>query len=190
MVATCHDFVLRVTPSRRRSTPGDCTLNDAEAFALGYVSTQAQDYLVAARMFKALASRQPGHSEFPIMLACCQIAMKDYQGSTSTLQSLFADAAPKVLDGLQAAFVFESLGMWDDAIVDLRNVAESHPEIPLLRLLLGDLYAQSGASNRAVRFWKAAVELDGDDGLVAYVAKSRLRRLPRKRRSLQELSCA
>lgn len=64
-------------------------------------------------------------------------------------------------------FVCENLGLWEDAIGELRKLTDTHPQMPLLRLLLGDIYAQNGNPEDAVRCWKSAMESDGGENCVA-----------------------
>jgi predicted Zn-dependent protease len=191
MSATNPNYVLHLTAAgefRLRSAQGERKLSAPESFAVGLSLVQSRSYTAAARVFAALARRQPGNPQFLMMLARCRAGLRDFERCNDILKSLFGDGDCEAVAMLQAAFVFETLGMSDDATGELQKLklAENHPQMPLLRLLLGDFYARKGNANWALRCWKSALELDGEDGCVAFVARRQMTRLTRRRSAVQE----
>ncbi len=177
MSATTHNNVLHLAPSgdlHLCSDGNDRTLTDAESFVLGYSLVLAGKNADAAQVFKALIAHDPSRKEFSIMLARCEIGLKDYNGCNDLLQSLFGEADRESVDGLQSALVFDFLGMWDDAASDFQKVAGKHAEIPLLHFLLGDCCLRKHRLDWALRCWKTALALDTGHGGVASLARRRI----------------
>jgi predicted Zn-dependent protease len=181
MSATGHNYTVSLTAEgevRLRSDQGDRTLGLTEAFGIGDSMIQTRKYAAALRIFGAIARHHPGNLQILVMLARGRAGRGDYHGCDELLQSAFSNVDFRTAVTLQAAFVYEALGLWNNAISALEKVAERHRELPLLRVLLGDYYLRQGTVREAERCWKSTLSGgDGSNGYVEFIANRRLAHL-------------
>lgn len=115
------------------------------------------------------------HTLLPaIMLAYCRAGLRDYGGSSVLLYESFPDGEWEKAERLHTAFVYLSVGMWADAVEELRNVARQCPDLPEICLLLGDLLMIHGRRTEAINCWRLAIARDRSSGAVAAVARHRI----------------
>lgn len=159
-----------------RLQTGDKTfiVSPRHAYAMAHTLFRTKRYEAAAKLLKAVASKGNEGPRISILLACCKAGMKDYAGCNDLLHKLFDTENEPVAESLQAAFIFDSVGMQGDAIRELLKVADEHPELPTVCLLLGDLMAAIGNTNKAAKCWRLAAKRDQDRGFVAQAAKKSL----------------
>jgi hypothetical protein len=184
MSGNTHSTVLHLATNGEfhlRTDGNDRALTDAESFVLGFSLVLAGKNSEAARVFRSLVTRHPQQAEYAIMLARCEIGIKDYEGSNQLLQSLFGETDLESVDILQSALLFDFLGMHDDAAPEFQKVARMHPSMALLHLLLGDCCLRKHRPDWAERCWKTALTLDTKRGGVAMLARRRIGLLERRK---------
>jgi predicted Zn-dependent protease len=147
------------------------SLDFRQAFRFGYALAKARKFKAAARVFQALRHSEDAGSLATIMLAYCKAGLGDYGGSSALLCDVFPNDNKTRLDQLHTAFVYASMGMWEDASRELAELTRRCPRVPVICLLLGDLLASQGRGDKALTCWRLAAARDRRDGAVAAVAR-------------------
>lgn len=151
-----------------------------EAFALGHSWFQAGQYVMAQDVFAALAGIGGRGPRATIMLARCKAEIDSFEACDGILQAIFDGDEKPVAEELQAAFVFHTMGMRDDAIREMVKLVKTHPNLPTAFLYLGDLYFERGSHDKAAYCWRLAVSRDRRDGAVAITARRQLGQLVKR----------
>jgi tetratricopeptide (TPR) repeat protein len=148
-----------------------------QAYTMAHNLLRSRRYEAAAELLEAVASTGEANPRVNILLACCKAGMKDYMGCNELLHKVLDADNEKAAESLQAAFIFDRVGMKKDAIRELLQVADDHPELPTVCLLLGDLMAAIGNEKNAAKCWRLAAKRDQERGYVARAAKNSLSKL-------------
>jgi predicted negative regulator of RcsB-dependent stress response len=162
METAIHEYPLHV-----RAGGKTYSLDFRQAFQFGYTLLRTGKYTEATQIFETMTHSGSSIQLPTIMLAYCKALVKDYEASQSLLMAAFPDNKIVVADQLHTAFVYVSLGMWDDAFRELAEVVRQYTDLPVICLLLGDLLASQGRRANAITSWRLAVERDHKDGAVA-----------------------
>lgn len=149
-------------------------LDFRQAFRFGYTLLRARRFKEAASVFDALMRLGDPDHLAAIMLAYCKALVKDYQGSQGLLVAAFPGNRLVLADQLHTAFVYVSLGMWTDAVEELTAIVEETADLPVVCLLLGDLFAALGKRSDAVKYWRYAAGRDRKDGAVRAVLEQQM----------------
>ena len=155
-----------------------------QAFSFGHSYLQAGHYHQAEDVFSALAEingRGP-----KIMLARCKAEVEGFDACNDILHAIFAGENEPIAGKLQGAFVFHTMCMRDDAIREMVEFVQRHPDFPIAFLYLGDLYLENGDYNKAAHCWKLAVKQDRRGGAVAVAARKQLAQLVKLARKEKE----
>ena len=147
-----------------------------EALAYAYWLIKARQYEAATKLCEAVARFESHARRAAILMARCEVGVKNYTASCDILKGAFAGQDAPVAEELQAAFVYHTLGMHHDAIRSLAAVAQKRPDLPTVFLLLGDWFARLGDGDRAVLCWRSAVQRDRRGGSAARAAREELSR--------------
>lgn len=150
------------------------TLN--KAFAVGCWLLQRGQAERAAKVFERLAAMPGCGKPVFIMWACSEAAAKHFDRSIAALARVFGEGQQDVAEALHNAFVSYFVGLRQEALATLVELANHHRELPALCLLLGELLAASGKPDLARQCWQKALQRDQIGGTVAAVAKQRLER--------------
>jgi tetratricopeptide (TPR) repeat protein len=148
-----------------------------QAYTMAHALLRTRRYEAAVKLLEAVASTGQANPRVNILLACCKAGMKDYTGCNELLHKVLDTDNETVAESLQAAFIFDRVGMKKDAIRELLQVADDHPELPTVCLLLGDLMAAIGNEKNAAKCWRLAAKRDQERGFVAQAAKNSLSKL-------------
>ena len=145
---------------------------------VGYKLLKFGKYQAAAAIFGAMVShnQRPDHA-IELLLARCQIHLKEYECCKQTLQSTFSGKEENFVEPLHSALIFQDCGMLPDAVRELHGVMKSHPPLPAICLLVGDLFAAIGAADTALLCWRLAIDRDNPAGVTAIIARWNLRRI-------------
>jgi predicted negative regulator of RcsB-dependent stress response len=149
-------------------------INLKRAYALAHSLLKSKEYEAAIKILEAISFSDHYASRTAIMRARCKVGMKEYQACKTLLQELIPEDKSSVVDRLQAAFVFDAVGMRWDAAQELVDVVNERKDLPSLCLLMGDLFASLGKTRKAVACWQLAMKRDTNGGLVANAAKEEL----------------
>jgi tetratricopeptide (TPR) repeat protein len=153
------------------------SLSLERAFAAAHSLLKSREYEAAIRVLEAIARSGNNGARIDIMLACCKAGIKDYTSCNALLHRVFSGESQSTADQVQAAFVYDTLGMRNDAARELTVAVDERPDLPSLSLLLGDLMAALGKASKAALYWQLAMKRDEDSGLVANAAKEELKKL-------------
>ena len=190
MSATSRDLAVSVTAEggiRLRWDRGNRTLSLGEAFVIGDSMLRTRKYATAICVFEALSRRHPGNLQVLMMLARCRAGQSDQQRCNHVLEFVLGDLDFQTLVTIQAAFFYEAVGVWNNAVSALERAAGPLQEIPLLRLVLGDYYLRQGAAQKAERCWTSVVIDDNQSSAyMGFLARRRLARLA-KRNGIQRM---
>jgi lipopolysaccharide biosynthesis regulator YciM len=151
-----------------------------QVFALGHSFFQAGHYHRAENVFAALARIRGSDPRAKIMLARSKAEINDFEACNEILQATFEGKDEQVVEQLQAAFVFHTIGMRDNAIREMLKVVKQYPDCATAFLFLGDLYLERGDLGKADYCWKLAVKRDPRRAAVAFVARKQLGKLARR----------
>jgi predicted negative regulator of RcsB-dependent stress response len=147
------------------------------AYALAHSLLKSKENEAATRILDAIAIAGRYASRTALMRARCKVGMKDYDACKTLLQKLIPEDKSHIVDQLQAAFVYDALGMRLDAARELVGVVNERTDLPSLCLLMGDLFASLGKTHKAILCWQLAMKRDTNGGLVANAAKEELVKL-------------
>jgi thioredoxin-like negative regulator of GroEL len=176
----------RSTPPRRGDSPRTYNfrfrgkayqLTFEQAFGFGHTLLEGGHAQDAAKLFTALAKVPNRGPRAKIMLAQCQAALDNYAACHEILAAALQGEDQPVAEDLQAAFVYHKLGMEGDAVREVAKVVNKYKNLPTACLVLGDLFAAAGRTDKAVRCWKLAIRRDRRGGGVALTARQQLDRL-------------
>jgi hypothetical protein len=172
--ATLMDDKKRV---RLQTGPRVYDLTLVRAFALAHSLLKSKEFKSAIKVLEAIALTGKYDARTRIMLACCKANIHDYEACNNLLKQVFPEDTTAAIDRLQAAFVFDTVGMRWDAARELVELVNERPDLPSLCLLLGDLLASLGNSRKAAKCWQLAMKRDKNGGLVANAAKEEIAQL-------------
>ena len=147
------------------------------AYALAHSLLKSKEYEAATKILDAIALSDDYVARTAIMRARCKVGMKDYEACKILLQELIPEDKSSAVDRLQAAFVYDAVGMRLDAARELLGVVNERTDLPSLCLLMGDLFASLGKTHKAILCWQLAMKRDTNGGLVANAAKEELAKL-------------
>lgn len=153
-----------------------------QVFALGYAFYQSGNFRDSHDLFKALSSVRGRGPRGRIMLAKCKAELESLEACEELLHSVFEGEQEPIADELQAAFVFHTMELREEAIREFAKIVNSHPDLPTACLFLGDLFEHAGSLKKAKDCWKLAVKRDRKGGGVATTARRQLKRVERKER--------
>lgn len=154
------------------------------ALSLAHALLKAKKYGLAARICEGVLDGGSKPRGATILLACCKAGLQDYAACNQILQGIFADGKTHLAERLQAALVFQSLGMMPDAVSELVAVVDEVPDLSIIWLLLGDLYVAKADHGKAVTCWRLAAERDVRGGPVALAAVRELAQISKSKRSV------
>lgn len=166
MTPTTHELHLNVNANGKIYS-----LDFRQAFRFGYSLLRTRKFKEACQVFEAMTHLDASDRLATIMLAYCKAGMKDYQTSNALLSKVFVEEKDTRADQLHTGFVYLSVGMWNDAIEEFATIARQSPDLPVICLLLGDLFAFKKNRTKAMMCWRLAAARDHDDGAVAAVAR-------------------
>ena len=166
MASATHEYHLNV-----RAAGKTYGLDFRQAFRFGYTLLRTRRFKDACRVFEGMMHSKTPDPLATIMLAYCKAGLKDYAANNALLCQVFGDDEKAKADQLHAAFVYLSVGMWTDAIVELTTLERQCPDLPAICLLLGDVLAYQGRRTEAIVCWRLAAARDHDGGAVAAVAR-------------------
>jgi predicted Zn-dependent protease len=166
MATTTHEYRLNVNAGGKTYS-----LDFRQAFHFGYALARTRTFKEAVKVFQALRQSQNADDVATIMLAYCKAGLHNYRECSALLGEVLAHEEKTRLERLHTAFVYLSVGMWDDAIDELTELAREHPSVPVIYLLLGDVLALRGRRVKAILCWRLAAARDRKDGAVAATAK-------------------
>jgi hypothetical protein len=152
-----------------------------QVFSLGHSFFQAGHYQLAHDIFAFLARVRGRGPRGKLMLARCKAEIKSFAACNEILEDIFEGEDQSVIDELQSAFVFHTMGMRDEAIAELVKVVKEHPDFPSALLFLGDLFLEAGNQEKAVYCWKLAGKRDRKGGAIAVTARKQLKKLPARK---------
>jgi tetratricopeptide (TPR) repeat protein len=184
MIRNMPKMTVSVTKEKRiRMVVGSKTREVSLDGALSYAYwlIKAGHYGPAATICAPVIQFASHAARAAILLARCEAGLRNYAASDRILHSRFATQDAPLAEELQAAFVYDSLGLHRDAVHELAAVAQAHPDLPTVCLLLGDWYARLGYRDRAIACWKAAIQRDRQNGSAAQAALGELARLQEAR---------
>jgi len=162
---------------RLQAGPNTHHLSLKRAYALAHSLLKSKEYAAAIKILEAISLSGNYASRMALMLARCKAGMKDYQACNTLLHEVFPENGTANIDRLQAAFVFDGVGMRWDAARELVQVVNERPDLPSLCLILGDLLASLGNTRKAAKCWQLAMKRDTNGGLVANAAKEEIVKL-------------
>jgi predicted Zn-dependent protease len=149
----------------------------SRAFRLAHSLLRGREYKVAGKLLEALLRNGGPGPRTSILLAYCKAGEHDYAACNALLKEILTGEQESTIDRLQAAFVFNSVGMRSDAVRELTRVAHERSDLPTTWLLLGDLFAAAGKMKKAALCWMQAIRRDQAGGWVARAAREELGRL-------------
>jgi hypothetical protein len=154
-----------------------------QAFALAFTLIDHKHFDEAARIFirlQAITDRGPSAL---IMQAYCEAAALHFDSCSKPLTAAFHGENRSLAADLHSAFISYHVGIRQDAITALTEIANQHRELPTVCLVLGDMLHATGETNLAGKCWSLAVKRDWPNGSVAIVATRRMQSLPKSQTS-------
>jgi len=148
-----------------------------QAVWLGYKLLETERYEAAEKVFLAASQVHPRDRLMKLFIARCEAGLDHYDACKEILDEVFVETDPDVAEKLQSAFVFDSLGVLEQAIQRLAEVAKERPDLPAVCLFLGELLAARGENDKALDCWRLAIKRDGAKGPVVQMALRQIRRL-------------
>jgi tetratricopeptide (TPR) repeat protein len=149
-------------------------LTFAQVFVLGHTLFQTRCYRAAHDVFAVISrvrGRQPCAS---IMLARCKAELDNFESCEEILRKVFRHHDAGTAEQFQAAFVFQTMGLYEDAIREFIRIVKQHPELAIAWLFLGDLFQQMREAGRATYCWKTAIQRDQTGGAITSAATKQL----------------
>lgn len=150
-----------------------------QVFSLGHSFYQSGHYQLAHDIFAFLARVRGRGPRGKLMLARCKAEIKSFAACNEILEDIFQGEDQSIIDELQSAFVFHTMGMRDEAIADLAKAVKEHPDFPSALLFLGDLFLEADNQKKAAYCWKLAAKRDRKGGAIAVTARKQLKKLQR-----------
>jgi hypothetical protein len=183
-VVAFHDENRQFKPNvertiRLRIGPRTYDLSLSRAYRLAHSLLRGKEYKAAGKVLDALIQNDGPRQRTAILLAYCKAGEHDYAACNALLQKIFVNGQEPTLHRLQAAFVFNSVGMRPDAVQELTHVVNERNDLPTTCLLLGDLLAAAGKIKKAALCWTLAIRRDQANGWVACAAREELYKLKR-----------
>ncbi len=166
MSSATHEHHLNI-----RAAGKTYSLDFRQAFRFGYTLLRTRKLKEAASVFEAMMRLGDRDHLAAIMLAYCKAGLRDYTASNNLLCEAFGDGEKPNAEQLHATFVYVSLQMWPDAVQELTIMVNEHADLPVLCLLLGDLFTIQRKRTEAILYWRLAATRDHDSGAVAAVAR-------------------
>jgi hypothetical protein len=160
-----------------RIGPNTYSLGRANALSLAHSLVKDKKYDAAGRICEAILGWDAHAPQPAILLACCKAGLRDYAACNRILEAVFAGDKKHLVEHLQAALVYQNLGMTPDAVTELVAVADDFPGLPIICLLLGDEYAAMGDRRKAGLCWRLAIARDVPEGPIALAARRQLIRV-------------
>ena len=152
------------------------SLGRERAISLAHAILKTKKYDLAARICEFVLGWDADDKEPAILLACCKAGLQDYTACNCILQASFAGDKQCVVEHLQAALVFDNLGMTPDAVTELAAATDEDPDLPMIWLLLGDEFVALGDRRKAGLCWRMAIDRDVHGGPIALAAWRQLKR--------------
>jgi len=161
-------LILRFGEKRRNISPD-------HALALAHSLLRAKKYDCAAKICEVVTRCECEDPRAAILLACCRAGLKEYAVCNQILREVFSGDKAPLAERLQAAFVYDNLGMERDAARELTAIVDEDPNRPMVWLLLGDELHLLGMDEKAALCWQLAIDRDRKEGPAALAAKQELR---------------
>ena len=152
-------------------------LSYEQAAWLGYKLLETERYEAAEKVFLAISEVHGRDRLMKLFIARCEAGLDHYAACKGVLDDVFGEMAPEVAEKLQSAFVFENLGVLNQAIGRVAEVAKERPDLPAVCLFLGEWLAAGGEQDRALDCWRLAIKRDASKGTVGQMAPRQIRRL-------------
>jgi thioredoxin-like negative regulator of GroEL len=151
-----------------------------QVFSLGHSFFHAGDYQPAHDLFAVLSRIRGRGPRAKIMLARCKAELDSFEKCEEILHTIFRGEQEPIAEEFQAAFVFHTMGLREEAIRELVKLVKEYPDLPSACLFLGDLFQHAGKPDKAAYCWKLAVRRDCSGGAIATTAKKQLARLAKQ----------
>ena len=108
-----------------------------QAVWLGYKLLETERYEAAEKAFLAASQAHGRNRLMKLFIARCEAGLDHYDVCKDILAEIFGGTDPDVAEKLQSAFVFDSLGVLEQAIERIAEVAKERPDLPAVCLFLG-----------------------------------------------------
>ena len=145
------------------------------AFALGCSLIEKGQAAEAAKLFERLEKFTDRGPRAFIMQAFCEAAAMHFEECSKALAQVFDGDKQDVAAALHSAFVSYHVGIRQDALNTMVELANKYSDLPTLSLLLGNMLAAANQLPMAKKCWLLAVKRDRPGGAVAVVAMQHLR---------------
>lgn len=154
------------------------SLTVSEAFGVAHASLMKGQLDRAAKILDWLKEPLADDPRLEILRARCAARQGRYGDSSRFLSAAFADSAScrDVAAALHTILVYRCAGLIPSARQELDTLRLSHPELPSLWLLDGDLWQIVGRNDNARRSWRTALQRDYEPRLVTAAVQIQLGR--------------
>lgn len=151
-------------------------LTPSDAFGLAHSSLMKGQLDRASQILDWLEGPLANDPRVEILRARCAARQGRYGECSRLLSSAFADSATcrDVSGALHTILVYCCTGLFPSARQELDQLRQSHPELPSLWLLDGDLWQMVGRNDKARRSWQIAAQRDYNPRLVTAAVRLRL----------------
>lgn len=150
-------------------------LSFEQAFQLGCVLMNAGNRSDAAKLFACMEEFKDRGPRAFIMQAFCEAAAMRFENCGEALEEGFP-GEKEIATKLQNAFVSYHVGIRQEGVNALIELANEHTDLPTVCLLLGNMLETMDQAKMAAKCWSLAVERDRAGGAVATVAAHRLKK--------------
>jgi lipopolysaccharide biosynthesis regulator YciM len=159
------------------------TVSYEQAFAIAFTLIDQKQFDEAARIFERLQAFTDRGPRAFIMQAYCEAAALHFDSCSKPLAAAFDGENRSLAADLHNAFISYHVGIRQDAITALTEIANQHRELPTVCLLLGDMFHATGKTDLGRKCWSLAVKRDWPNGSVALVATRHMQSLANKQTS-------
>jgi hypothetical protein len=151
-----------------------------ETFAYGHAFLKSKESAVAAGIFKTLLKSRGVDRSVMVMLALCEAEMDCFESCQQTLGDAFVGRDEPLVERLLSAFVYYKLGMPAEVVRELTVIGTDRRDLPVICLVLGDVFQRMRRSDEASSWWKRAIRRDEQGGPVAVTAQGELEHLKKR----------
>jgi tetratricopeptide (TPR) repeat protein len=145
-----------------------------QAFVHAFALIDQKQFESAARIFERLEQFTDRGPRAFIMQAFCEAAALHFDNCSKPLATTFDGKKRSLAADLHNAFISYHVGIRQDAINALVALVNQNRELPILCLLLGDMFRATGKIDLARKCWSLAVRRDLPNGAVALVASKHI----------------
>jgi hypothetical protein len=147
-----------------------------QAFVFAYNLLEQGHVETAARLFERLENYEDRGPQPFVMQAFCEAAALHFDECSKPLVKIFEGENKSLAADLHNVFVSYHVGIREDAIKAMVDLVNTRRELPILCLLLGDMFRTSGQFEMARKCWRLAIHRDVRNGAIAAVAARHLQR--------------